>query len=1399
MLKSAAPLTPAEQALQALSEPNFLKFILCLDKITDKSQQHNLIERAIQIAIAQKAVATLITLADKTVMLCDEAYYRYNNPLHIIINALIDFSTTEADATAISIATLYAQENNESKNNASLWLILCRALMEKQKADKVKRLYRFLKSDSEKFEMAKAILALINPQDNDVHWFEWFAHYLQNPQSYNDYFYSQGSLIDIAINHLSNQPDLNEKLLQLISPFSNRSGEDFIRQLFFKFLSENQLEKASLLLIKVPESPSWLKNIYQAFFDEKFFNAFEHEEFHYLSSDENENIFNIVLSNFFIRQEKNTVQMIVNAFLEAIDRAPSIKDMFLEKFSEICCRYQRADIALCLIKNHIPLGSDLFKTIAMHICNIPMTNEDYQFIVQQLNAWPKDMNILVQLQQKESEGKPYRFDHLDSASKTLIILLKIPLTIVTTEDKRRIKLEANQQTKEIQELRMLHDNMVSKKHKSYNKLIMQIEYYLTHEQLDSAFFFIKKIVASGYKDDYIKQIALLFIDNNRMQDAQKACDLLAHENLRWKQFPKKISTNKHQETLEWLLGEDDFYNIKNLVKRYINKIFIQVGNVTALDILFNSDIFSKNRLNLEDYYHSYPTPKYDTLITDNDSDILSVASGSDDKNENQSIEELIITRFIAHYADNENLINKISELKERGITGFEVAILDYQLRHHKWSRAIMLINLFITQNNGENIHYNLRYTEHLKLFEKLILAYFKAKPIGPSILNQAKQIASTDLYTHVLFELIIKRKFIPQIIEEITQITSTKHRYPLFDEVFMLFKQPLTRETLMLIHSILMHHVPDKEIKKHFFIKYILMTILNEPSLSDEKINAYWMNQEPFWYGIITQNKTLDLLEYMFKSSNEWDKLIYGTLNNQLVSFFNWIIDKCAQDIQMLITALEKIYTKRKDIANGNFSYTCFLEILYLSCLKWLEKKINIEDQWMLHLFTHFDQVFPENDAGSSTEFVATYEMRKIIAFLLKNNLQSSNEASIFKAFMFIFARTKKYTHDEYIVTLCDTLITLMHQQKIDFAYKLALIAMPQKYMIFSHRSKEQDFLGQLCSFWQTDADIHRGVTFLNQLEDAVDAADTYGKAFFKEKKLVIITQVVENHLHRGSLTQAHLFYHKYLNQLLLYRLKDLVKTLINKNYLLFAKEIIENNPGEPQQILDYRRQLVTSHFMRLSSWIGNEYADKIKEFYSHFIIVLQDNDKTMQNNLAMNIKNLLDKAFAAYYKQTMGTEPPKNYSKQCNFPAPVNESFKGKNPQEKLDQFLKEFKLKIDPNFYQYLIQIQPATNPGYTWLSQLRKLRNNEVHASAYLPATPTIDGSTIDMAIFLPKAIAGTEKILIKLFQHSISNDALDKYSLDILLSLDVKSVHIAAYALGLEQQKIAVTQTSNVRFT
>lgn len=1356
-------------AVQALSEPNFTKFFIYFDKITDESYQKNLIDQAVKIAISQKNISTLQILAQKAAVAYSDTGYYYFNPLHTVIETLVEFNTHEADAAAISIAALYNQETDKSK---TLWQVLCNAFWDAGKYENVKKLYQYLKDSHEKLNIVENIIGNINIANAEQEWFKWFIQYLKLPQSFDSRYYKQESPCKSAISFLVKHPDFNSTLNLFIININTESYRNFTSELFFALLSERQFQNTETLLKKISKDFPKLGRIYEALDDEKHYEILEEEDFLWLESDK---IVVILAERFFNRNQEKDKNSIVCQLLECLKKSPIIQDNFQKEFFKICCRNNRADVVVHFLKNTQTIDMLLFKCFARIAVSAILPDNDYEFILQKLNDWP-DITVLNQLDTLAAAKKLYHFEYEDGVTETTIILQKIPRALVIAEDMRRKDIEHNKKLAQEQRITKIEDNKISRYDDDYNKLTQEIDYLIQKNILKKALTLTKKIVKSKYRDVYLKQLALLFMENNEQQEAQEACNLLAHESERWKLFPLKFSSNKYQKTLTWLLEEDDFDNIKDIVLRYIQRIFTHNTPNYALDIIFNINLLNEKKVNLNKYNLTYKPCEYTAEISDeedDDSDIVSVTSI--DKINNQSLEDLITNRFVRHYAESKNLIKKLSELRSQGIVGFEVVTLDYHLRNQKWTTAIAIINLFASENRVENYH--LHYNEHLTPLEKIVLKYFKAKTLSKQVLSQAKQIKSQDLYARVLMVLLDGKILNDEIVRAACALQSIHHQYELLNKIIEdKLKQSSKKQDFIYISNLIMNNVKDEQSRKFFFINHILTMIFYKSISPDTKEETYWRAELPFWYEITQKTDALSLLQYMLDSSCEWENLIYSVVGETIGSIFKQIDKTIASNPSALLLGTKIIYNKLIQI-ESNSLFKDFIERLYLSSIRKIANLEKISDEFGLDLLTHFESITKIN----------SYEMTAALLMLVKNCAKSTNDEYITRVITSTSDRFKNYFSTEYISIVNNLLIELIRNNKVELCYKIAFIFIPKTYLSFANPHQDRGFLFQLPHLCTSEASMHRSIAFMNDLQSELKNNNIYGHSSFNDLKIKFIIVITEKLANTESRAQVYLLYNTYLKKAQLPFLKNLLDILLKKDITL-AKKIIEENPGMPEDKLAYRKSLVQNHFAQLNKWIGSEYANKINEFYITLANILQNkSDLSTQNNLLTNMKNLLDKSFSAYYsKVTQGGIPPKLFGKIFNLPAPVPEHAKGKTPNDKLDSFLKDFGFtSIEPEIYQFILLIQPASNTNYKWLSQLRTLRNNETHDKSYLSSTPTVNGDTIDMMTFLPEALIGIEKILIKLFNPKISNDKLEQSSLGCLLPFNTQEINIAAYALGVEQ--------------
>ncbi|MFA6038195.1 MAG: hypothetical protein WC748_08775 [Legionellales bacterium] len=1390
----------AENAALALREPNFPAFFTHLAKVPSTQQQGNLIQQAIPVAQQQKSVAVLRTLAEKSEFIGKDYYSDF---LGDIIKILLEFNQSDADDAAISLAVFYSA--NRGKNNTSLWLILCQAYEARKDIEKVEKLYRYLDNDHDKREIVSGILEHISLTDKSSHWFEWFANYLQVASV--QYYSVNETFPDQAVKYLVEHESFLSLLPYVIRPLTHEIYTNFISQLFFKLLIAKQTTKVILLLEKLPPSLSWLAQVNDALSDETAFGVFAQDEFEYELDEIQHPIFSLVIAGFFSRQEQQPTGVIVEKFLQCLTKISTYKrDTFLLLFCTYCRQQQRDDIVIHLLKQDI--SRIPFKSMCLSLLPTTFaTADDYRFIVEKLDHWPNDITIVDKIDEKKRNNKAYQLDCFYAVGETLNILLHIPRQMVYAEDARRKHLKTQEQVALKERLETLPDNSVSRNQNDYYMLISQIDAYLVDKMLAPAFVLIKKMPSSGYRDDFLKQIALLFLDRDQMSAVDAACKLLAHTSEQWKTWPQKVITTKYQKTLNWLLT-GDFYELKIVIKYYVEKIFIQNERSVALEILFSSGLFGEGKLKLDDYYRLNSVPHYfnvadDDMDTDEDSDIISVTSGAEATLSAQSLEELIVSHFIVHYADSKKLSKKMADLKGRGIVGFEIAILFYHLRRQQWPRAVSLINLFASQENSGQVSYRLDYLEKLDLLRQRVICHFKdTTTLTLTTLNKIKQINDSDLRAYILYALLTKRDtafsqvdtpLIQALVTFITQLPRDAHHYELLCAMFDKFPKPFTQPVFMGIQHILVHSAIAKNIKRNLYQQYMLLTLFKNPALVRESELEYWKTQEPFWHYVTTQvisipeknaSRALVLLQYFMQHITEWKPLIHTAVHDIVAYCFTWMIKQCAQEDQALFEATLTLYAVMKD--------DYFLENKYHSCLQALVAKSSLSAPWGMGILQHLTQTQ-----------ILSREIRLCVETVLNNSITTENETYIRQAFDFLLQRSIK-GYDNSLTALYNAISILLKKGKIDMAQEFILSIVKSHPMNFIMRD-QQDVLRELCDYWIRNNNISAIENYCDEIGKTLETQDENIQRQFKERKLHLMLYATQKLVENKEFILAHDVYHKNLTAVRLDHLKNILDNLIANNQLLFAKEIIDGkHASDPQIILNYRQHIVAQYDTHLVALIGNIYAERIKECYVQFVKILQHKANgnapvaSLQSQLVTALKNMLDKAFQDYYQRTFNRESPRVFGKMCNFPAPLNDFFKGKTPEAKLNAFFADFKINpVDPNLRQFLLSIQPSTNQNYQWLEQLRKMRNDETHAPSFLPETPIVNGQPIDMMTFLPQVLTGVEKILIKLFDPSRLDNDIEKLSLNNLLSLRQEALHVTAHALGLHamlqpQNKQALTK-------
>lgn len=1412
---AAAP-NSIEKATEALRAPDFNIFFQELEKITDKNQQRGFITYAVDIAAEQKSVPILSLLAKKWMLLCYEAY---GGPLSKIIQTLIAMSRPDADDAAISLVTLYANENESY--GSSLWLVLCQSFLENKNIAHVKMLYRYLENDREKRQVASAALEQCSITDDFSAWFAWFVRYLETSQAYS--YYDSDVLSQKALTFILEYADFSQLVPHIFVANTSKAYEKFIIQLFCQTLFLEKSDKTMILLRKAPASLAWMQDVFKAINDESAYAIFANAEFLKLSFEIQDRIIVIALMNFFSKHHLNPIEAVAEMFLNRINLAPAKKDFMLEQFCEICCVNQRSDIALYLLRKAVAPKSEIFKEIALPIVQTKLSNDDYDYIVQGLDAWPDDIRILSELSRKNQENTSYRLYGSYYIKETITILIKIPRQIVLAENARRIqqKIEEHnlrKQKKEAEQadlrgkLRLLPDNTIPQRHEHYSNLVTQIEFYMKENQPKDAFAYIKKIVSSKYRDEYLKQAAVLFFDLDMPDLAQSACNLLSHASVQWKEWPRKMQSERYLKTLNWLVSESDFNDVKLLVQCYVHKMFSNIQISLALDYLFASKIFLEKKLDLEVYYADKKNSDWgmtdvDDMWTDVDSDIISVTSGADQNQEKQPLEEMIISRFIMQYADSTKLIKKMGDFKRQGITGFETAILNYHLVRMQWQNAIRLINLFSEKDDSRNANFNLGYIPTIGSFTKTVIDFFKTKvTLTELVLNRVNLITSQDLRARVLFVLLNQpmpdlyqdKNLVKLILKSINQCAEVNYQYELFNALLRNFLSAQISSKFVMIHDVIVKNVESSFLKNKLFMEYVFVALIYKSSLIKEIDIKYWAARIPFWYDVIVMvnlfqknmlSDPFSLLHNIFEHRQEWTNPPDTFILTQVKELLNWVIEKFIQNKESLLKLSDFLYAQLdKSDKKSSWESDALIKKLYLLCIDKIVQVSKVDVNFVVPAIEHFEKI-PFNDV-EYYKFNLLNPIIENVRKMLDNSLQHNDAAAIKKTFIFISHAFKKdlYYSDH---SLSNVLLALIKKDQSELLCELALLALSTHY-----NSIENSFGGvikPICEYFINRNDTQKVMPFLNEVEKLFDSDNGYYH-FFKEKKIRILITLAEKFATDDQLTQVRLIYHDHFKSVRRDLLAPLLDILIPKNHLQFAKDIILENGGDPQQILSYRKKIVAQHFVRLTTLIPDEYAKKLKEYYTDFVVFLHENNDAnaknhaivRRNNLIVGLKNLLDKAFLAHYKAKELKSPPTLYAKIFSFPVPVNESFKGKEAKDKLNQFIHEYQfLSISQDLRQYLLDIQPSKDSSYQWLQQLRKMRNKETHDPSYLLPTLEVDGVGIDAELFLQFALTGIEKILVKLFNNTILHSELNNYPLSNLLILETGARHAAAHALGLEQ--------------
>lgn len=226
---------------------------------------------------------------------------------------------------------------------------------------------------------------------------------------------------------------------------------------------------------------------------------------------------------------------------------------------------------------------------------------------------------------------------------------------------------------------------------------------------------------------------------------------------------------------------------------------------------------------------------------------------------------------------------------------------------------------------------------------------------------------------------------------------------------------------------------------------------------------------------------------------------------------------------------------------------------------------------------------------------------------------------------------------------------------------------------------------------------------------------------------------------------------------------EPIIKHSTRKGYLNLARAYLPKMAAIPTARAQLRQEIQHAYqHQHLKPLLGVENTGSLIRAHGKIIEYLglstqhnrRNEANALKNELIVECRSLLDKAFLAFCRQQSGAEPkgriPSRYF-------PVISELKAQTLDAQLRQQLKNNGIldfpEQHPLVYDYLLQIQPVKNPEFQWLSDLSLLANQQKH-DHNLPETPEINGRAIKMAEFLPRLLDGVCELLLKLSEPTLT---------------------------------------------
>jgi hypothetical protein len=212
---------------------------------------------------------------------------------------------------------------------------------------------------------------------------------------------------------------------------------------------------------------------------------------------------------------------------------------------------------------------------------------------------------------------------------------------------------------------------------------------------------------------------------------------------------------------------------------------------------------------------------------------------------------------------------------------------------------------------------------------------------------------------------------------------------------------------------------------------------------------------------------------------------------------------------------------------------------------------------------------------------------------------------------------------------------------------------------------------------------------------------------------------------------------------------------------LLF--ELINYHYFSMDKALPLRHSFYQAYCDSLSTVLNPAYTQKLAEFYKKLSNTNLEKNILYRNMVIVELRSILDKAFLDFYTKNY-KKPIAHAGKRTDIYFPVVPRNEWDCAERGLDDYFSRKKSKGFKKqcaiFYNFLLKIQPISNPQYTWLEDLYYLANRQKHGED-LELVPCIGDRLIVMNQFFPKVFDGLIYILLKMSHLSVTDRNLSQY--------------------------------------